>query len=63
MPTSREIYEKINKKVEKWTEVLYFGLFKVTVPAALLPNCLWSFYIYFSTDLGRDAFNVPFPIW
>lgn len=29
----------------------------------LLPKALFSYFIYFTTDLGNDAFELPLPMW
>lgn len=60
---SKAIYEKVNEKVEKWTKILYFVLTVITLPGVMLPNCLTSCFLYFTTDLGNEAFRTSFPIW
>lgn len=32
--------------------------FNITVPLMAL-----SYFLYFTTNLGREAFNLPFPFW
>lgn len=34
-----------------------------TFPGTMLPNCIISYFLYFATDSGSDAFRLPFPIW
>lgn len=62
-PTSNRIYDEMNEKVEKQTKLLFFMLFKVTVPISLMPNVIVSIYSYFSSDSGSEAFRLSFPIW
>lgn len=42
--------------------MLYFMQF-VAVPGFVLPKALWCFFLYYTTDLGPDAFELPFPTW
>lgn len=60
---SKKIYEKINERIEKWTKILYFVWMRGTFPGTMLPNCIISYFLYFATDLGSNAFRLPFPIW
>lgn len=56
-------YENLNEKIEKWSNILYSVFIKVSVPGLLLPNFILSYYSYFSTDLGSEAFGLPYPFW
>lgn len=56
-------YEKVNEKIEYQSKILYIALFQITIPGLLMPNLILSFFLYFSTDLGPNAFQLAFPIW
>lgn len=62
-PQSIRTYEKLNENIEKWTGLFYTVMVQVSVPAVLMPNFIISFYLYFATDFGGDAFSLPIPIW
>ena len=59
---SKLVYENLHGKIEKWSQILYLALVKVT-PVIFIPNIILSFYLYFTTDLESDAFSLPFPMW
>lgn len=61
--TSRSMYEKINHRMEKLSKIVYFGVVGVTVPGFIIPKALVSYFKYFTTDLGADAFDLPMPTW
>lgn len=62
-PASEAIYEKTNQIVEKYSEIGIFALKNVIAPSFIHPKAIVSFFIYFYTDLGNDAFNLPIPMW
>lgn len=62
-PASRKIYEKIDPKVEKWCKIIFFMNMKVCFPIGMSSEFIYSFILYFTTDLGNDAFQVPLPFW
>lgn len=62
-PASKVIYVKIVDLVEKWDRFIQFALLKVTVPSFVLPKYIFCFYMYFSTNMGNDAFELPLPLW
>lgn len=63
-PVWKVKYEEMNRLVEKWCEIAYFITIKVSVPFLyILPKCINSLYGYHFTDLGSEAFELPFPTW
>lgn len=60
---SKEFYEIVNAQVNKWAEVSKFAFMNVTFPCITIPNFIMSFFLYFTTDAGSDAFKLPFPEW
>lgn len=49
-------------RVEKITAIMFFVFVNVT-PVVLLPPFIYSYFKYFATDLGRDAFLPILPMW
>lgn len=62
-PVSQTIYKKFNQKTEKITSIINSAAIKILYPNILMPTLIASFYAYFTTDLGNDAFQLPFPYW
>lgn len=62
-PTSKRIYDEANEIIEKCTKIMYFISVKVSWPGVVIPIAIYSFYNYFTTDLGFDAFRMPFAEW
>lgn len=56
-------YEKTNQEIEKWSEIVYFLTVKVTVICLILPRFMVSNFLYFTTNLGADAFELPIITW
>lgn len=57
------IYKKACTLVEKSSNYIYTGLVKIACPMTIIPYILWSYFMYYTTDLGRDAFTLPFVLW
>lgn len=62
-PASRAIHAETNQLGEKFSKIFYFAATKLAVPGLLLPKAMLSYFIYFTTDAGRAAFDLPFPAW
>lgn len=60
---SATILEETNEFVEKWTKIGVIATSYVAVPCIVAPKVLISFYVYFMTDSGNDAFDLPVPMW
>lgn len=60
---SEEIFRKANRFEKKWSKIINFVIFKLTPAFALLPWCIYVYFLYFTTDLGTDAFELPYPMW
>lgn len=60
---SRTIYAETNSMVEKWCQITHSFIVKIT-PIFLGAQFLTvGFFMYFTTDLGNDAFELQFPTW
>ena len=62
-PVSKVFYSRANKQMEIWSKIVYFFNAKCVPILYMLPRPILSFFIYFTTDLGNDAFELTFPIW
>lgn len=62
-PKSKALYEKTNRQVELISKIIQFVVLYVSPPVLVLPNAIICLFMYFTTDLGNDAFNLPFPTW
>lgn len=62
-PESNQTYVKLNENIEKSTRIFYIFMVQVTFIAIVVPQFITSFYLYLTTDLGTEAFNLPLPIW
>lgn len=61
-PSSQAIYEKANDKIEKLTEFIYFASVNAS-PLFLVPYFFMSYFLYSTSDLEKEAFSLPFPLW
>lgn len=57
-PDLKQFYEKTNPQVELLSEIIYFVMVILGLPAFLLPLAILSYYRYFFT-----AFMLIVPIW
>lgn len=62
-PATKEIYKNFNQFVEKYGEIGFFVMKNIIVPCDILPKAINSFFIYYITDVGNDAFKLPIPMW
>lgn len=62
-PVSKTIYTITDHKAEKWIETSKLIMLKVSPICLMAPQFSISFYVYFTTGLGNDAFELAFPAW
>lgn len=60
---SKSIFRRANQLAEKLNKIIFIVLVKLTPACGAGPWVAWTFFIYFTTDLGADAFQLPFPMW
>lgn len=56
------MYIEMNYKVENFCKIVNVA-FDMAVPGVILPKAMYSFYMYFCTNLEGDAFESPLPFW
>lgn len=60
---SNVLYTEINSNVEKWCKIIITLIMAVAMPAVVFSRFLFSYYLYYATDFGNDAFQLVFPCW
>lgn len=62
-PTSKVIYVETDQRVEKICQILDVVMVHVLPQCLIWPTFVMSFVIYFTTNFGSDAFQLPIPLW
>lgn len=62
-PTMTPIYVDTNQKIEKYSKIICFVMGKAAAICFVVPKLIVSFVNYFTTDLGSDAFELPYFMW
>lgn len=62
-PISKFIYENANRITEKVTKIINLALIKIICPGLIISQVLITFYVYLTTNLDNNAFNLAVPIW
>lgn len=56
--------DEIDQRFEKWSEIVYFSLMKVTPAVAFVPKILVSIYVCLAINSWEnDALELSFPMW
>lgn len=58
-----KLYAKTNASVEKFSELVVLLMPKMSPILFVLPIPVASYFIYFTTDAGNDAFHLPYQMW
>lgn len=62
-PTSKAVYQHANHLVEKLSRIGYFLIAIVSPVCIVFPKAIVSYFMYFATDLGIEAFELPLFYW
>lgn len=62
-PASKEMIKKTNELVEKSCKIAYFIIVQVALPGLILPKVIVSYFVYFTTEKGPDAFELSVLMW
>lgn len=54
---------RVDAKVEKWCKIVHFVFMRIVLYGVTVPKVIFCFYVYYTTDLGTEAFEMPFPFW
>lgn len=60
---TQAIYEKTNQQVEKWCKIGYILMAKITPMGWILPKVIINYSVYFCTNAGNEAFDLPLLMW
>lgn len=62
-PELKSLYIEPSEQIQKRIKAVHVFLVNVIPPVCALLSFVTSFYTYFSTELGDDAFEFLYPIW
>lgn len=62
-PESKAKYDKTNRIADIVSRIIYYGAVYIVVPGFVLLIAIYSYFMYFTTDLGPDAFELAILIW
>lgn len=62
-PTLKSMCEEKNREGEKWSKLAFLLIAKCTRIVLVSPKAMFSYWTYYTTDAGRDAFVLPYLIW
>lgn len=60
---SKGIYEEVNGQIEKWGKIIYFVIAELSPICMIVPKAILCLLVYFTTDLGQEAFELPVLEW
>lgn len=58
----KSTFYETNQSVEKMSKIVSFVVVKLT-PLSMLPTVIYIFFLYYTTDVGSDAFKLLSPMW
>lgn len=61
-PEYKELIDKNYRLIQRINKYIYILLMKLITPCAFVPWTCRVYLIYFITDLGNDAFELPIPL-
>lgn len=62
-PAMIAMYVNVNQQIEYWSQITCHYIQKLLPKMLLFPAFIVSFYHYFTTDLGSDAFELRIFMW
>lgn len=62
-PTPKALYKQSNRIVIKSNKYIYFFVAKLSPVGFIFPKAIVSCIIYFTSDLGGEALELPLPWW
>lgn len=57
------IFTEFEQLERKSSEIIFLGMAEISPAIIIAPFCFYTYFTYFTTDLGADAFHLPFPMW
>lgn len=62
-PKSMKLIVKTNQQAEKLAKILFLVIVKMTFACGAVPWIICTYFIYFTTNLGPEAFVLPAATW
>lgn len=62
-PKKRAMYMETNQIAEKWSKIAFVSFVVLLPVCGAFPKAIIVYLNYFKTDLGSDAFELPFVMW
>lgn len=62
-PTMERVFKMTIHRIDKWNRMIYLCMSKGVPLVVIWPTYIASFIIYYTSDLGEDAFTLPTPVW
>lgn len=62
-PASKAIYDETNRFVEKWCGIGVFVFVQLSSIGIVAPKAVISYVVYFGTNAGSEAFELPLFFW
>lgn len=59
----RAMYDEANRVAEKCSKIAISLLIVATPIGFIFPKAIFIYFVYYTTDAGRDAFDLPFFMW
>lgn len=60
---SQALYIETGQRTQKWMKAVHFICVIMGPALYALPPLIASYFIYFTTDMGDEAFKLPTPMW
>lgn len=57
------MYQNTNRMVDKLSRMGYIIIAEVTPLIIYFSNAIYDYFIYFTTDVGGDTFDLPYVVW
>lgn len=57
------MYNKTHCQIEKWSKIVYIVISVVTPACFILPIFVYCLFVYLTTDLEKNALQMPLPVW
>lgn len=62
-PESKAIYDETNQQIEKFSGIIYLVTVRGTPICLVFPKFIACLFVYFTTNLGKGALELPLPMW
>lgn len=60
---SKVIYKRASRLVEQLSRIVFFAIAIVSPVCYIFPRAAFSYYMYLTTNLGNEVFELPLFYW